>query len=402
MNKFLNIFLHEYTRQILRKRFLFALLSLPLLIGVLMAVSIAAAIRSIDTSPVGYVDQSGLLAQPISLPPSNDFFSPQVNFLAFRDESEAKSALHTRTIQAYYVLPPDYRTSGNARLIYLKAPDSSVQNLFLDFLKLNVLSNQPADISSRILDGPQYTYLSADGQRSIVASQWYNILVPVVAGALFLMVILTSGGYLLRAVVEEKENRTIEIIVTSVSPDQLMAGKIVGNISVGVTQILVWTIFIGIFFLIGRNHFEWIQNLQLNSSLVLLMLLTLIPSFVMVASLMAAIGSSTTESREAEQISGIFSLPITVPLFLIMPIISNPNSPLAIFLSFFPLTASVTLPLRAAFTQIPVGQEIANLSILVIFAGAAVWLAARTFHLGLLRYGKRLSLREIFLGETNQ
>jgi len=163
-----------------------------------------------------------------------------------------------------------------------------------------------------------------------------------------------------------------------------------------VTQILVWAIFIGLFVFLGRNHFQWIQQLQINGNLVLLMLLTLIPSFVLVAALMAAIGSSTNESREAEQISGLFSLPITVPLFLIMPIISNPNSPLALFLSFFPLTAPITLPLRAAFTQIPVWQEALNLSILIICAVGAVWLAARTFHIGLLRYGKHLSWHEIF------
>jgi len=116
----------------------------------------------------------------------------------------------------------------------------------------------------------------------------------------------------------------------------------------------------------------------------------------MVAALMAAIGSTTTETREAEQISGIFSLPITVPYILIMPIITNPNSPLSLFLSFFPLTAPVTLTLRAAFTEIPLWQEALNLLVLFLCAAGAVWLAARTFRLGMLRYGKRISWSEIF------
>lgn len=175
-----------------------------------------------------------------------------------------------------------------------------------------------------------------------------------------------------------------------------MAGKIIGNIAVGLTQILLWGTFIGIFLLVGRSHFQWIQQLQISWNFVILLVLTLIPSFVLVASLMAAIGSTTTETREAEQISGIFSLPITIPYMLVIPIITNPNSPLSLFLSFFPLTAPVTITLRAAFSEIPLWQEALNLGVLALCAACGVWLAARTFRLGLLRYGKRLTWHEIF------
>ena len=92
MAKFWEILFHEYTRHILRKRFIFVLLSIPLMIGVLTGVAILATVLSINTSPIGYVDQSGFLAAPISLPPSNDLFTPQVKFLAFPDVSAANSA----------------------------------------------------------------------------------------------------------------------------------------------------------------------------------------------------------------------------------------------------------------------------------------------------------------------
>jgi len=396
MSKFLRIMFYEYSRHVLRKRFIFALLSVPLLIGLSMAISILAAVLSINNSPLGYVDQSGLLAHPVQLAPSTDFLTPRVDMIPYPTEGEARAALDQSLIQAYYVLKSDYLTTSDASLVFLKEPDSSITNQFLDFLRANLLASQPAAIVKRITEGTEFTIQSLDNQRSTSSSQWYNILVPIVAGVLFIIVILTSGGYLLRAVVEEKENRTIEIIVTSVSPGQLMAGKIVGNIGVGLTQILVWMLFIGLTILIGKSHFQWIQQLQISGNYVLLMILALVPAFVMVAALMAAIGSTTTETREAEQISGLFSLPITIPYVLMMPIITNPNSPLSLFLSFFPLTAPVTLTLRAAFTEIPLWQESLNLLVLFLCAAGAVWLAVRTFRLGMLRYGKRISWREIF------
>jgi ABC-2 type transport system permease protein len=396
MRKFFRIILYEYSRHVLRKRFIFALLSVPLMIGLLMAISILAAVLSINTTPIGYVDQSGFLAHPVQLPPSTDFFTRRVEIIPYQTEAEAKAALENSAIQAYYVLKPDYLTTADASLVFLKDPDSSIKVQFMDFLQANLLASQPAGIATRITAGTEYTIQSPDGKHSLAGSEWYNILVPLVAGVLFIIVILTSGGYLLRAVVEEKENRTIEIIVTSVSPGQLLAGKIIGNIGVGLTQILAWMIFIGLFVLVGRSHFQWIQQIQISGSYVLLMILALLPAFVMVAALMAAIGSTTTETREAEQISGLFSLPIMVPYILAIPIITNPNSPLSLFLSFFPLTAPVTLTLRAAFTELPLWQEALNLLVLFLCAAGAVWLAARTFRLGMLRYGKRISWRELF------
>jgi ABC-2 type transport system permease protein len=396
MTKLIQVFLYEYTRHVLRRRFIFALLSIPIAIVVLLAVSISASLLSINTTPIGYVDQSGFLAHPIEPKSTNDFFSPEAKIIPFQNEESARSALENGSIQAYYVLEASYLETSDARLVYLKEPDTSIQNQFTDFLRANLLAGQTQAIANRIDEGTQYTIQSPDGQKSMSGSQWYNVLIPIVAGLLFFIVILTSGGYLLRAMVEEKENRTIEIIVTSVSPGQLMAGKIIGNIAIGLTQILLWGTFIGIFLLIGRSYFTWIKEIQISWNFIILMVLTLIPSFVLVASLMAAIGSTTTETREAEQISGLFSLPITIPYMLIVPIITNPGSPLAIFLSFFPLTAPVTLTLRAAFSEIPLWQEILNVGVLVVFAAAGVWLAARTFRLGLLRYGKRLTWHEIF------
>jgi ABC-2 type transport system permease protein len=196
--------------------------------------------------------------------------------------------------------------------------------------------------------------------------------------------------------VEEKENRTMEIVVTSVSTDEMMAGKVVGNLAVGLTELLVWIGFgmATLFFL--RANPAQVGNFNLDPGYLILSFVILLPAFVMVAGLMAAAGVTATDTREAQQIAGMFTLPVVVPFWLIVPLMESPNSPLSVGLSIFPLTAPISLTMRAAFTDVPAWQIALSLGLLVVCAVGAIWLAARVFRLGMLRYGKRLSLREIF------
>jgi ABC-2 type transport system permease protein len=126
------------------------------------------------------------------------------------------------------------------------------------------------------------------------------------------------------------------------------------------------------------------------------MLLLMLPAFMMISALMAAIGSTVTEAREGQQVAGLITLPVWIPYLLIMPIMETPNSPLAVALSLFPLTAPLTIVLRSGFTIIPTWQITLSLVLLILSALGALWLAGRTFRLGMLRYGKRLRWREIF------
>ena len=97
----------------------------------------------------------------------------------------------------------------------------------------------------------------------------------------------------------------------------------------------------------------------------------------------------------AQQVAGLFTLPLSVPYMLLSTIITSPNSPLSIGLSLFPLTAPVTLPLRVALTLVPVWQLATSLTLLFLLSGCSIWFAGRAFRLGMLRYGKRLSWKEL-------
>ena len=398
MNKIWQIIKYEYRRHVFQKRFLVSLLSLPAVVVVMVGVGLLVAFFSIDTSPVGYIDRSGILENPQRPEMDAGFLEPEIEFIAYQDEDQAQQELETGELQGYYVIPETYPETLEVELVYLDLPGSGVQEQFDAFIRenLNTFQNLDPQVEERLQEGSTVTITSLDGSREIRDDQWFMIFTPFIAGIMFVIVVMTSGGYLLQAVVEEKENRTMEIVITSVTPTQLMAGKIVGDIGVGLTQLVIWLVFGWIGLTIGGQFFPFLQDFSLPTDYIVVLFLILLPSFVMVAAIMAAIGSTMTELREAQQVQGLFTLPMMIPYYLASTIMMNPNGTLAMVLSFFPLTAPITILMRMAFTVVPAWQIAIIVSILVIFAAIAIWFAGRAFRMGMLRYGKKLSIKEIF------
>jgi ABC-2 type transport system permease protein len=397
MAKIWHIIKYEYTRHVFRKRFLFSLLSLP--VGVLLMFGVAFLIGnlSIDRTPVGYVDHSGVLQDRTIEEDSSDIFDPQIEFRSYQNQDQAEQDLDEGIIQAYYVLPSSYPQTLEVELFFLEEPDGAIQSQFENLVSQNLSLFEDLDpqVKERLSEGSVINMQSLDGSREMRQDQWYLILIPFVAGIMLVVVIMTSGGYLLQAVVEEKENRTMEIVITSVSPSQLMTGKIIGNIGVGLTQLVVWLVFGWVGLRVAGQFWPVLQDFSLPSDYIAVLLLVLLPSFVMVAAFMAAIGATMTELREAQQVQGLISLPMMVPYYIATSIIMNPNSTLAVVLSYFPLTSPITLIMRMSFTVIPTWQLALNIAILFAFAIFAIWFAGRAFRMGMLRYGKKLSIKEV-------
>jgi ABC-2 type transport system permease protein len=258
------------------------------------------------------------------------------------------------------------------------------------------MASQPPEIANRIINGNKLTVQSADNSRGTTEDRILNVILPIIAGILFIIAMSTTSGYLMQAVVEEKENRTMEIMVTSVSPNQLMTGKTLADITVGFTQLLVWVLFVVIALVIGKNYIPQMNNVKFSGETIALLAAVMIPAFIMISGLMAAVGATISEASEGQQFVGLFTIPLWLPFFFFATFLENPNSPLAIILSFFPLTAPMTLALRIGLSSVPEWQLITSVTILVLSAIGAVWLAGRAFRMGMLRYGQRLRWKEIF------
>jgi ABC-2 type transport system permease protein len=396
MNKFWLVFAQEYKRHVLRKRFIFAALSMPIFVGFIALVGFLSVRLQYNSAPVGYLDSYSILSNPQPVPAEKNSLLPAADFVAYSSETSARSDLEAGKIQAYFVLSKDYLSSGEVTLVKGKKAGANITDDFGSFMSFNLLEGKPQNVITRLTEGNNLIIRSADGSRELAANNWLSIAMPFLAGILFIIAVNISGGYLLQAVVEEKENRTMEIIITSVSPSQLMAGKVLADMLVGLTELTIWIVFM----LIALRFVpQWVaigQSTQLDAGSILLMVGTFLPAFVMVAAAMGAIGATATEAREAQQVAGLFTLPIVVPFWFTTAIMFNPNGAISTGLSMFPLTAPISLPLRAMFTNIPAWQIVLTIGLLFLLAGFTVWLAGRVFRIGMLRYGKKVSFREVF------
>jgi ABC-2 type transport system permease protein len=324
MIKFWRVAWHEYTRHVLRRRFLLALLSVPLLIGFTILLVFFTISLEMDPTPVGYVDASGLLANPLP-PPAVESPERPVPMQSFESAQAAEAALQAGEIQAYYVLPADYLQTGQAQVFYNGDLKDSAYDQFTDFLAVNLLRSQPPEVAARLVQGSDMVVRAVESSREASDERWFNVVLPFFLGIVFIAAMSTSSGYLTQAVVEEKENRTMEIIITSVSPVQLMAGKIIGDIAIGLTQLGVWLVFIVLGISIGGRYVSWLQQISLPVEVLALAAVVLAPAFVMFCALTAA-SATVTEGREAQQVTGLFSLVIWLPYFFIALLIEHPNS----------------------------------------------------------------------------
>jgi len=386
----------EFKRHVLKKRFILAVLSMPLFVGVIGLVSFLSVWLQYDKKPMGYVDQYQILKSHLQVTKEpNAIFDP-VQFIEYEDEETAKASLGQKEIQAYVVLSENYLDTGEVTLVAEGKTGINISDDINDFLTLNLLSGKDPKVVTRLSEGSTMIIRSLDGKRELDIENWSFILLPMIAGLLFVIAVNISGGYLLQAVVEEKENRTMEVLVTSVSPGQLMAGKIIGNLAVGLFELVIWTIFTIIALKILPNFIPMGDPPTIPASYVLLIIFTFLPAFVMIAAAMGAVGATATDMKEAQQVAGFFTLPIVIPYWFMTAIMFNPNGAIAVTMSLIPFTAPLALPMRAVFTTIPFWQLALSIGLLIILAVFAVWLAGRVFRLGMLRYGKKVRLKEAF------
>lgn len=386
---------HEYRKVVRKKSFLLGTLGMPVLIVVVMVVSIFVALGQRGTQPLGYVDKAGVLSEAVT-PPSRSGEKAPVTMLAFEDEAAARAALDAGDIQVYYVLPEDYVQSGRLQLFYLdKRPAEVVQDDFVDFLRANLLVNQPENVQQRLLAGTAVTFRAADGSREFDSENLFDFFMPFVAAFFFIFAVMNSGGYMLQAVTDEKENRTIEILATSVRPEELIGGKALGLMSVGLTQLSLWIATGVVALLVASLFVPSVQDVRVPWSFLGVVALFFVPAYALIAGMMTAVGGIVADLHQGQQITGIFNMFFTLPFFFVTLILAKPNSPIIVALTLFPTTAFVTITLRWSMTTVPVWQLVVSWTLLVASAAGSVWMAARVFRIGMLRYGQRLSLKSI-------
>lgn len=392
MANFWRIARAEYLRLVAKRSFLISILGMPLLIGAVTAIAIITSLPERDARPIGYVDLAGVMqGEPVAAyAPAED----ATVVAPFADEAAARTALEAGGIQAYYVVPADYLATRSLSLVtWDKSPSSGARSAFRDLLEAHLAAQAPAESQKVLIEGVNLIYRGATDTRELPVEGFVvATLLPFVIGFFFVMVVMSSGGYLLQAVTTEKENRMVEVMMTSVSPFTLIGGKALGLIGVALTQVLVWLVTLAVALVFVSREVPWLSEIPAPWTTLLLAAIYFLPTYVLLAGLMITVGSMVTELQHGQQIAGYFNLLFTVPFFFIVLLFSNPDSPIMIALTLFPTTAMMTLAMRWGVTQVPAWQVVVSFVLLVASAFASIWVAAKVFRLGMLRYGQPLSL----------
>jgi ABC-2 type transport system permease protein len=382
----------EFLYNIRRPAFLFASFVMPFLIAVVMFVVfslISSTFTGDVTDPIGYVDLSGVLADAVEKPAS---------FTAYASIAAADRDLQSGALRAYFVLEADYLQTGAVTIYRSGDLSPAAERQIEGYLLANLgartgdaesarLVANPVEMQVRALDSGRR--LSSDGVLGLFLAPFIFILV-------FLITVSSTSSYLMSGVVEEKSNRIMEILVTSVTPFQMLAGKVIGLGALGLIQIGVWLILGAIVVNAGSQGEGILTGVSIPGDVVAIALIFFVLDYFLTATLMAGIGAVTGSEQESRAISGIFGFITAIPFFFIFSFFTDPNGPIPVFLTLFPFTAPMVIVLRSAFTVIPPVELVASFIIMVLTTIVVMWIAARIFRWTLLMYGKRPSLRGLF------
>lgn len=364
MNKTWLIFKYELISVLTRKSFIITLLLVPIVSTVVMLVigifgqNTGAAIEQLfsptpHTIVEGFVDHSGLIQ---TLPKE---INPET-LLRFPDETSAQKAVEAGKIEAYYVVPPDYLQSGD--LLYIRKDYNPLSGMdqssrFENVLRFNLLGGDSARVQQ--IDQPvkiETVNLSTEPVRDPESA--LTFFVPYIVTMIFYIVIMTSASLLMNNVNTEKENRVLEILFSSVTPTEMLTGKIIALGLTGLLQTVVWT---GAGLLLLRfsgRSLNFSAAFQLPISILLWGIVFFIVGYAIYASLMAGIGAMVTNLREASQVTTVVIIPLVIPLMFISSLAQDPNGTLALILSLIPFTAPVSMMARLASGTIPVWQPV--------------------------------------------
>jgi ABC-2 type transport system permease protein len=397
MNKTLLILRHEFRHTITRRGFIVMTLIVPLivllLIGVFHLVS-GIARPTVEAMSIGYVDELGGFQQYTS--------QGNITLVRFDTQSGATEALVKGDIKEYFVIPPDYISAGAINRYTLEkqlAASPAITAAINNFLLGNLLAGKvPAATIARI-EAPLNlvtTRLTETGEVAPEQGGYGNLIIPFVFGVLLALSIIFSSTYLLQGLADEKENRLIEILLSSVSARQLLTGKVLGMGAAGLVQVAVWVISAPILLNLASSSIGgFISTIRLPANFVVLAIVYFILGYLLFAVISAAIGAISSNSREGQQLIGVFTLPALIPLWFTSLLMFFPGNPVWVFFTIFPLSSPVEVIMRLGVSVIPAWQLVASIAVLVLSIIGILFLTIRIFRTYLLMYGKRPGIGEV-------
>lgn len=433
MNKILLIIQREYITRVKKKSFWIATILAPILITAIYAIPALLFLNNTNTKTVEVIDESGLFTNKFKDEKGVSFkFSKQPL------EKAKKEFLNSKFDALVYIPGNIVDDAKGVRIFAEKNVNLSLQGNIegtiqseLRNIKLTRAGIDVKVIEDNKIDVSANTFsLSEDGGEKSSSAGGTMILGAVLGFILYITVFL-YGSQVMNGVIEEKSNRIIELMISSVKPYQLMMGKIVGIGMVGMTQFLLWivltfsisTVTSGVIasrfenqlkkeIKIGatkeeikkteteiksQNPMAIVDKVFATTSipkLILCFLFFYLGGYLLYSSLFAAVGSAVENSTEAQQFMFPVTIPIIISFFLAQYSIQEPDSQTAFWASIIPFTSPINMMVRLPF-GVPAWELLLSMVLLVLGFMGTTWLAGRIYRVGILMYGKKMTWKEV-------
>ncbi|MEL7636464.1 MAG: ABC transporter permease [Anaerolineaceae bacterium] len=399
------VFKFEFLNLITRRSFLLMIVLVPLIPIVLFTLlgllndDQTQTLGQMFTSevanplPIGVVDQSGIVT---------DFpdWLTNGNLVEVADEDTARQRTVANQLEGFFVISSDYLESG--KVTYFKPEINMITEIVqqgtLDELINFNLMDSDQDMFLRYTNPVNYTYEYLNPETADTRDQNLvaNYVVPYVITMLFYMLILISSSIMINAVGKDKDNKTIEIMLTSVSPMDLFLGKLLGYGAASLLQMLAWGGGVVAFMKLGGQSLAFLQGTSLPNQVMILGIPYFLLGFFLYGSLMAGIGALAPNLREGNSSSFILTMPLIFVLLIINQLISEPNSFFITFLSILPLTSSVVMMTRLAIGMVPFWQIALSFGVLFATVFLVVRGVSNLFSSQTLLSGDKFNMKTFF------
>ncbi|NMC61024.1 MAG: ABC transporter permease [Candidatus Methanofastidiosa archaeon] len=382
--------LTEFITNVKRKEFIILTILLPLLLVMSMILPLLfMQTVSHEKEILGVVDETDIV-----LPVLKDRYK-DYTLTEIENSEEARRLLENKNISSYILIPKEFLQTGKVyyyskiQLTSFSSANMNLEMVLSDIVIENLLEREGVskDTIQKVknpIEMERITITKTGEEKETPFSFVGNYLLP-----LFLfMSIMNAGGYLLNGIVEEKENKIIEVLISTISPSELLSGKIIGLGGLGILQIGIWGSGIVII-----TELLKIPLITLEKGILIIIYFVL--GYLFYSSIFAMIASISTSTRDSQQISAIVSFIVFVPIVLFFGIVQNPNMAFIRILGMIPPFIPTIMIMRILLTEVPITDMILSMLILTGSLIISSKIAARIFKIGILMYGKKPRFNEV-------
>lgn len=442
MNKTILIFQREYLTRVKKKSFLILTILTPLLFaGIMFLPTYLATKENKEEQKVAVIDRSAVFLGNLKNSGSTNFI-----YIKPEDFESVKKDFNNSSYYALLEIPQNIITTNKVIVFSKKQINIDVKNHIDNQLEKRLEDIKRAELINRVgipdleeqLKNTRTsisleTIKLGEGGETSKGSTEIAMILGYVVGFMIYMFVFIYGGMVMRGVMEEKQNRIVEVIISSVKPIQLMIGKILGIAAVGLTQFLIWVILIGGLF-IGAQSFIFkgdslkalsetqTQNIMMSNGpaagmmesvqmskaeevmtqiagfnfaeIIIYFLIYFLLGYLLYSSLMAAIASAVDTEEDMNQFMFPIQIPLIASIIILVNVMKNPEGSLAVLFSHIPLTSPVIMMVRIPF-GVPWWEVCISIAILALTTYASIWIAAKIYRTGVLMYGKKLTWKEL-------